>query len=82
MTNHDPHEVERRRFRYRASHAVCTTDEFNESITKLTAGLPITMVMSRLLLLLKAVLDAGGEPAAAVFRSFVIAKTTSDSEEE
>lgn len=45
--------------------------EFNDGMNAIIEGLPITLVLNRLGLLLWAVLDAGGPPASRAFRAAV-----------
>lgn len=43
-------------------------EEFNRRIDELIGGLPITLVTTRLVLALKAAVDAGGQAAANALR--------------
>jgi hypothetical protein len=56
-----------------------STDEFNRLCNELLAGLPITLVVSRILLALRGVVDAGGEPAADALRQMVALRGRSPS---
>lgn len=58
-----------------------TEEEYNRLFNRLLVGLPITLVMTRLSLALWSVIEAGGEPAAIAFRSFVRAKTEGEEDE-
>lgn len=46
-------------------------DEFNDHINALIGGLPITLVVNRLALLIRALVETGGEPAADCLRAVV-----------
>lgn len=45
-------------------------EEFNRLTSGLISNLPITLVTTRLLLALRRVVEAGGEPAATAFRTY------------
>lgn len=59
-----------------------TSREGNELVQELIAGLPITLVVPRLLLRLRAVLDGGGEPADTALRQYCDAMRRRDDAEE
>lgn len=46
-------------------------EEFNAAIDAIIGGLPITMVVSRLALLVRALVEGGGKPAADLLRVVV-----------
>lgn len=48
-----------------------TDEEFNAEIDAIIRGLPITMVVSRLALLVRALVESGGKPAADLLRMVV-----------
>jgi hypothetical protein len=58
------------------------TLEFNTLIEELIAGLPVTMVVNRLQLVLKSVIDNLGEPGRIAFRKAVYVYAARDVEEE
>lgn len=52
--------------------------EFNALIDRLIGGLPVTLVMTRLALLVRALVESGGPPAADLLRALVTLRAGDD----